>query len=369
MNAQIIVAGLRARPVRTAVSVLAVSLEVVLILLLVGLTNGTIEETGRRIAGVGAEILLKDKDSSYLVGMNNATLPVKALGDDIAKVEGVKAVAPVVTQTDTAGGFTVVYGIDPASFEAISGGFKFLQGHIFASRDEAIIDDKQAGNKMIAIGDTIELLKRKFTVTGIVENGKGARVFIPIATAQEMANRDGFATMFYIKLNPSVGVAEAIDRLKDTFREEGYDVVDVDEFVSLMFASFSSLLDVVFRGIVFLGVSIGVLVIFLSMYTTVTERTREIGILRSMGAPKGFIMTLVLQESLLICVVGALLGIGASFLIMMLIRRLAPTVIILITTDWIVRAVVFALISGVIGSFYPAYKAASADPIEALAYE
>jgi putative ABC transport system permease protein len=369
MNAQIIAAGLRARPVRTAVSVLAVTLEVVLILLLVGLTNGTVDETGRRVAGVGAEVLLKAKDSSYFVGMNNATLPVKELGGDLAKVEGIQAVAPVVTQTDIPGGFTVVYGIDPPSFEAISGGFTFLQGRMFSAPNEAIVDDRQAGTKMIAIGDKVKLLNQEFNVTGIVENGKGARVFIPIGTAQEMSGRAGFATMFYIKLHSGVVVADAIANLKETFKEEGFEVVDVEEFVTLMFGSIAGLMNAVFQLIVLLGVSIGVLVIFLSMYTTVTERTREIGILRSMGATKGFIVRLVLQESLFLCVIGAVVGIGASYLIRELLGALLPTVIILITPGWLVRATVFALLSGLIGSFYPAYKAASADPIEALAYE
>ena len=83
-----------------------------------------------------------------------------------------------------------------------------------------------------------------------------------------------------------------------------------------MFESNAPLLGIVFRVIVFVGVAIGVLVIFLSMYTTVTERTREIGILRAMGASKGFIVVLVLQESFVLCVIGTIVGIGASFLLM-----------------------------------------------------
>jgi putative ABC transport system permease protein len=114
---------------------------------------------------------------------------------------------------------------------------------------------------------------------------------------------------------------------------------------------------------------IGVLVIFLSMYTTVTERTREIGILRSMGASKGFIVRMVLQESLMLCIIGTVVGIGMSYLVMWALKAMFPTLSIIITSDWVVRAAIFALLSGIVGSLYPAIKAASQDPIEALAYE
>ena len=367
MNTQIILSGLKARPVRTAVSLLAVTLEVVLILMLVGLTTGIVDETGRRVAGVGAEILLKAQDASYFVGMNPAILPVKELREDIKKIEGVVAVAPVVTQTNTAGGMNVIYGIESDSFNAVSGGFKFVEGRMFSSPDEALVDDWQASSQNIKVGDRVEWLRHMFTVTGIVENGKGARVFIPIETAQEMTSHPNSATMFYVKIRDKAETKEAIARMKAAL--PGYEIVDVDAFVSLMFSENASLLDAFFKAIVLLGASIGILVIFLSMYTTVTERTREIGILRSMGASKGFILALVLQECLLICVVGAALGIGASFVLGIVLKKAFPTLVILITPGWVVRATVFAILSGLVGSIYPAVKAAAQDPIEALAYE
>jgi putative ABC transport system permease protein len=105
------------------------------------------------------------------------------------------------------------------------------------------------------------------------------------------------------------------------------------------------------------------------MYTSVTERTREIGILRSMGASKGFIVALVLQESLVLCIIGAIVGTGGSFALAVLLKKLMPTLVISISQRWVLQAAAFALLSGVIGCLYPAYKAASQDPIEALAYE
>jgi len=367
MNTQIILAGLRARPVRTAVGLLAVTLEVVLILLLVGLTNGAIADSASRVASVGGEILFKDGDSSYAIGLNSAVLPVELFAPRIAKIEGITAVAPVLAQTEAGGGFTMIWGIDLPSFNAMSGGLTLISGRLFENNDEVVVDDRFAADKKLKVGDALNVKNRSFRVSGIVENGKGARIFIPIEAAQEMTGSLGKATLFYIKVRDKSQTKQVIDRLKAAF--PGRDVVDHEEWVSLMFSSNEALLGIVFRVIVFIGVAIGVLVIFLSMYTTVTERTREIGILRAMGATKGYIVVLVLQESLVLCLIGAAVGVGASFLLMSVLKAMFPTLSILISSDWVLRAFVLALLSGIIGTLYPAIKAASQDPIEALAYE
>ena len=366
MNTQIILAGLRARPVRTGVGVLAVTLEVVLILLLVGLTNGAITDSGTRIASAGGEIIFMDSGASMIIGMSQATLPV-VLGEKISKIEGVKAAAPILAQMESSGGFTMIWGIDPPTFEAMSGGLEFFDGKMFSAPTEVVVDDRFAGDKQLKVGDSVEILRRQFTVSGIVRNGKGARAFISLAKAQEMTAHDGFCTLFYIKLHDKSQTKAVIARMNAEF--EGRKIVDAEDWLSLMYASNAPLLGIVFRVIVFVGIAIGVLVIFLSMYTTITERTREIGILRSMGASKRFIVLMVLQESITLCVIGTLLGIGMSFVVMFLLKSVYPTLSLIITADWVLRAAIFALLSGIVGSLYPAYKAASQDPIEALAYE
>ena len=128
-------------------------------------------------------------------------------------------------------------------------------------------------------------------------------------------------------------------------------------------------LQIFLRVLVVLAAVVSALVVMLAMYTTITERTREIGILRSLGASRQFIVTLIFQESAAVCLVGVVLGIGASFLIAKAVTMMFPTLIVLITPDWIGKATVFAVLSGVIGSLYPSLKAAKQDPVEALAYE
>lgn len=366
MNKQIILANLLARPVRTTVSILAVALEVTLILIVVGLATGISNETARRIEGVGADIMFQPPNSSVFLALNSATMPV-AVGEKIQEIESVKAVAPVQTLVNSQGGLDIIYGIDPASFDKVSGGFLWHKGQIFSAPNEVIVDDWFARAKRVDVGDEVALLNHKFKITGIVENGKGARVFMPLKTAQDMTGAVSRASLFFVKLDNPDEVNAVIERMGKTF--PAYPARSLREFMSLMMSAEMPALDAFIDTVVFVAVCIGVLVIFLSMYTTITERTREIGILRSLGASKGFIMTLIFQESLVVCLIGVVIGMGTSFIVARVVKLVFPTLVILITNGWIAKASIFAVLSGVVGSFYPSLKASAQDPVEALAYE
>ena len=366
-----ILASLRARPVRTAVSILAVALEVTLILVVVGLTTGIMNESGKRIEGIGADILLGAPNSSILLGMNSSVMPA-SLAEKIAEVQGVQAVSPVLMQTNTQSGLEIVYGIDPKTFDAVSGGLHFLRGRIFSDfkqgrENEIIVDDWYAASKSVDVGARVTLLNQQFTISGIVENGKGARVFMSLAAAQDMTGSYGKATQFFIKLNDPAEIQAVTDRLEQLLPT--YPARNMREYLSLMTSQSIPGLDAFIQTVVFVAVCIGVLVIFLSMYTTITERTREIGILRSLGASKKFIVTLILQESILLCFLGVIIGTGSSFILASAIKMVFKTLVVEITPGWMWKAAVFAILSGIIGSLYPSIKAAKQDPIEALAYE
>lgn len=118
-----------------------------------------------------------------------------------------------------------------------------------------------------------------------------------------------------------------------------------------------------------LAVSIGFMVIFLSMYTTILERTREIGVLKSLGASKAYIVRVVLSETTLLCAAGSLVGVVLSFLIVHTLVSAFPTLVILIRADWVIRACGIAIVGGLLGAAYPAWLASRRDAVEALAYE
>ena len=109
MHKEIIFANFATRPVRTSVSILAVAIEVTLILVIVGLVTGMNVETGKRIEGVGADLMFQPPNSSVFLGLNGAVMPI-AIGEKLLEVGGVQAIAPVVTQFNSQGGFDVVYG-------------------------------------------------------------------------------------------------------------------------------------------------------------------------------------------------------------------------------------------------------------------
>jgi putative ABC transport system permease protein len=361
-----ILAGLAARPVRTTVSIMAVALEVILILVIVGLTTGITNETGKRVEGVGADIMFQAPNSSAILAISNSTMPL-ALEDKIREVEGVKAVVPVLLMVNSSSGLELIYGIDPQKFSDVSGGFIWHKGGMFSGIDEVVVDDIYARARQVDVGDEVELLNHKFKVAGIVEHGKGARLFVSVETAQELTGMVNRATLFYVKLHDPDQVGPVIKRMEEVFPT--YGLRPLREYASLMMSSNMPALDAFIQTVVFVAVCIGILVIFLSMYTTITERTREIGILRSLGASKQFIVSLIFQETAALCLIGIVIGIGTSFLIGTLVTMVYPTLMIEITPGWIGRAAAFALLSGVIGSLYPSIKAAAQDPVEALAYE
>src|SRR5260370_23616115 len=177
--------SITARPMRSSLSVIAIAMQAILGLMTVGLTSGVVSEWGKRVEGVGADILVQPPNSSIFFAFSSAVMQ-ESLGDQIASVSSVDEVAPTVILTEPKS-LVMVYGIDYQRFNALSKGFLFRDGRPFEGPDEVIADDIIAQTRHLKVGNQITLLNHTFTVTGIVAHGKGARYFIPIRTAQEIA--------------------------------------------------------------------------------------------------------------------------------------------------------------------------------------
>ncbi|HUI53232.1 MAG TPA: FtsX-like permease family protein [Terriglobales bacterium] len=366
MMGEFIARNLLHRPVRTMIGAMAIGFEVMLIVIIVGLTSGLLSETAKRIEGIGADIMLQPPAASIFLGFSGSPMPIK-IEDKLEELKYVQAVAPALLQFNSTGGIDVIYGIDPESFRAVSGGFVFLAGHDMEGPDDLLVDDWAAKAKNLKVGDTYKMLNHDWHVAGIVEHGKGARLFVPITTLQDLVGAHDKASIFLIKCTRP----EHTDDVMDEMRHElpGYTVRPLRDFLSLMTSTNIPGLQAFINAMIGLAVSIGLLVILLTMYTTVVERTRDIGVLKSLGADSGFIVRSLLMESAVLCSAGICLGIGLSFAVRGLLLAKFPTLSILITPGWAARAAAIAMLGAMVGASYPAWMATRKDVVEALSFD
>jgi len=365
---KMVVANLVHRPIRSLISIVAVALEVTLILLIVGLCYGIMNDSKNRTAGIGADVIVQPPGSSFFAGISGAPVPVK-VADVIRKMPHVKVVSPVIWQIATGGGLEVIDGIDIASFEALGGAFHYVEGGPFQGPDDVLVDDFIARQRHVKVGDPMTILNHQFRISGVVENGRGARKFVPMSTLQDLLGAANKASVFYLKLDDVANADQVVKAVKSQPGMGSYSVLSTQDYLSMMTPSnlpgFRPFIGIVIG----VSVTIGFLVIFQAIYTAVMERTREIGILKSMGASKLYIVNVVLRETLLLALAGIVLGVVVSLLARVGIQQRWPLVHIDRSNEWIVRSTIIAIVGATAGAIYPAYKAAQKDPIDALAYE
>jgi len=366
MMGELIVRNLLHRPLRTIVGVMAVAVEVALVVLIVGLTSGLLTETAKRIEGIGADIMLQPPAASIFLGFSGSPMPIK-IAEKLAQMRYVQAVAPALLQFNSTGGVEVIYGIDSESFRAVSGGFVFLQGHDMEGPDDLLVDDWAAKAKHLKVGDTYNLLNHDWHVVAIIEHGKGARLFVPISTLQDLVGAHDKASIFLLKCTRPEHTEDVMDEIRAVL--PGYTVRPLKDFLSLMTSTNIPGLETFIHAMISLAIAIGLLVIFLTMYTTVIERTRDIGVLKSLGATRSFIVRALLTESAALCIFGIAAGVGLSYAGRAAFLAGFPTLSIQITTEWVLRAAGIALTGAIIGASYPAWVASRKDPVEALSYD
>jgi putative ABC transport system permease protein len=354
------------RPVRTIITVIAVAVEVMLVIIVVGLTSGLLMESAKRTEGVGADIMVQPPSASVFMAFSGAPMPI-AIGDKLAQQEYIQAVAPVLVQFNSVNGLDIVYGIQPETFRAVSGGFVLHSGTELQDSNDILVDDVYARAKKVKVGQTLHILEHDWHIAGIVEHGKGARLFVQMSTLQEMSGAREKASVFFIKCDRTDHTPAVADEIRGLLPH--YEVRPLKDYISLMTSSNLPGLGAFINVMIGIAVAIGFLVTFLSMYTTIIERTREIGVLKSLGASKTYIVEIILSETTLLCLAGALVGVGFSFLSRAIFLKAFPSLTILITLKWVLLASMIAILGGLLGATYPAWLASRKDPVEALAYE
>jgi putative ABC transport system permease protein len=384
----LVIANLKQRPLRTITSVLGISLGVVLVVLTVGLARGLQRDFAQRQSNVGAEIRFFPSGNLSL-SSNPLMLPAR-YADAIVNgvnsspdfpgiepkppIRGVAAVTPVgqMPQSSAGGiGFELIDGIDYPTFIKTTQ-IQIIEGRpLGQSGYEAIVDryyaekNRDADGNPVRIGSQIYVLGHRFTVVGIYEPAVLARVKIPLRTMQDLFGGANNCSFLMIKLEDHDAAEQVAETLKRHY--SGQNIVLTRDLPALYSQAILPV-EVFLDAVMGLALIISVLVILLAMYTTITERTREIGILKSLGASKGFIIAEIEKESLLISALGVAFGFIVSAAGKYYIESTTKLKIDL-DLKWMAVAVLIGIFGSALGALYPAIRAAKLDPIEALSYE
>jgi putative ABC transport system permease protein len=367
VTAKLVLENLKHRPMRSLLSILLIGVPVTLILCLVGLSHGFIEDSQKRARGIGADILMRPKTSS-LLSLNGAPIPSQMVGF-LARQPHVTMATGVLSVTVE--GVTLgATGINYQEFTRMCGGFNFRSGGAFQRPDDVILDDYYASQTKAQPGDTITLLNTKWHVSGIMESGKLSHIVLPIATLQERIGNQANVNQIYLKLDDPANTDATVKYLLAIPGLEGYPIYSMEEFTSLLNVNNIPALAGFIAVVMGIGVVIGFAVVCLSMYMAVLQRTREIGILKSLGASKAFILGIILSEAFFLGLGGTILGILMSYGAAALIHALKPASLpMVIVYEWWWYAGAITVVGALLGALYPGLTAASHDPIEALSYE
>src|SRR6202171_5620103 len=254
MMGHFVVRNLFHRPGRTLIGVAAIAVEVALVVLIVGLTSGLLTETAKRIEGIGADIMLQSPSAQIFLAFSGSPMPIK-IADKLRELKYVQSVAPALLQFNSSGGIDVIYGIDRDSFRAVSGGFVFLQGHDMEGPDDLLVDDWAAKDKHLKLGDNYNLLNHDWHVAAIIEHGKGARLFVPLATLQDLVGAHDKASIFLLKCTRPEHTEDVMEQIRHDL--PGYTVRPLRDFLSLMTSTNIPGLQTFINAMIALAISIG----------------------------------------------------------------------------------------------------------------
>lgn len=362
----LVLSNIAHRPARTAVSVLGTAVGVLLIVFTVGLAHGVLRERGRREANIGAEIMVRASGSMGFGGSSLFTLPEER-AQEIATIEGVRAATAIgqsLDRSDSGFGTRLLDGINFEEYKNLTG-IRLREGSGLTGGDQAIVDPVWQQQRQAKVGSTVQLFERPFTIVGVYEPPGGGRIKIPLGTMQEQEAAEGRTSAILIGCVDPSKQEEVAARIRERFPEE--QIIFTRDLPEI-YASGVPALNVFIKVVVGVATAISMLVILLAMYTTVTERTRQIGILKSLGMSKTGIAWVIQQEAILVSFLGVIVGVGLTVVVRFFVMRVT-TLVIDIEPTWVAVAFAVGLVGGTIGALYPAVRAARQDAVAALSYE
>lgn len=389
---------------RSFLTMLGIIIGVVALIVLVSIANGATSSVTDQISSMGSSYL-----TVTITDDKENPLRLKELSD-FCEPEEVDEVAPVswtsvtaktsysngtMTLTGTTGSYADIQGL-----ELFSG--RFLKQTDIDNNSYVVVITKDTATELLgradAVGESIKLNGKSFLVVGVLSDSSslthGSAVtsssdsddsdsssssvqlegYIPFSTMTRLADNVLDVTMFYASGTDEDSLEPAENALTELLMErfgqdeDAFSIVDQSEIMEAM-SSVTNTMSLMIGGIAAISLLVGGIGIMNIMLVSVTERTREIGIRKAIGAGRGTIMLQFLIEALLVSLMGCLAGIGLSWVILKVaavVMKNSMSFTMDMKVVWL--SVAFSVLIGVLFGLYPANKAASKKPIDALRY-
>ena len=384
--------SISANKLRAVLTMLGIIIGVMALVVLVSLVNGATSSVTDAVSGLGTSMLTvsisDDKGSPLDLEAANALMEEPGIG----------LVAPYITGSATAkgeeeSGSATVYGVTPAFYDVQ--GMQLAMGRWLKSSDVenhtyVCVINETAAEELIGYVDCVDqaitLDGVEYTIVGVLTDNEDSltslmssgslAVYLPYTSLLRLSDSlTGDVTSFYVSA-PADGTMETVEaamtellmeRLEDD--EDAFSVSSQSILEETM-SSITSVLTILLGGIAAISLVVGGIGIMNIMLVTVTERTREIGIRKAIGASRGTILTQFLMEAVVLCMLGCCLGIFLSWAILQTVSTVVASLNMTFVLDGgvVLVAVVFCFIIGVVFGLYPANKAAKMKPIDALHY-
>jgi putative ABC transport system permease protein len=364
---ELILANLRVRPLRTLISVVGVALGVTLVVLFTGLARGMTNDMAHRASNWKAEIVFTRPGAMDLQSSN---APVStAYVQKLVEIEGVKSAVPVIkyVTSNSKGRFGILQldGVEWKPFAEMND-MNIIDGRAPTADDEVILDEREMRDDNSHVGDTIELFGNKpYKIVGVFEPPSGSRIKMSLSAMQDALEAPNKCTFILVKVKDGSDPVQVAKRINDQLPGNKVNLtVDIVTDAQERIPGLTTFL----RVLVGLGAFVSTIFVLLSMYTTITERRKEIGILKSLGASTGFIIRAIEGEAFVIGALGITLGIIVSYLASFTIGR-EFELPFEFSSGWIITAIAIAIGGSLIGALYPAWRAAGIDPVEVMVNE
>jgi len=363
---ELVLANLRVRPFRTLISVIGVALGVVLVVMFTGLARGMTNDMAKRASNWKAEIVFTRPGAMELTS-SNASVST-AYVDRLTQIEGVESTVPVIRyiSPDTSGrwGITQIDGVEWAPFASMNE-MSIIEGRPAIASDEVVLDERRLVEDKVKVGDSVKLFGRDYKIVGVFSPPSGARIKMSLAAMQEALEAPGKCTYILVKVKSGQDPAIIANRINEVLPGNKINltsdlIIDAQDRIPA--------LQTFLRVLVGLGAFVSTIFVLLSMYTTITERRKEIGILKSLGAPKSFIIRSIEGEAFMIGLLGVGGGLIAAFVASSIISKLFDLAFEF-SLGWVATAVGIAIVGSLVGALYPAWRASVIDPVEVMANE